>query len=76
MSDSMTLWTVAHQAPLNMGFSRQKYWSELPCPPAGDLPNPVIKLASPMSPALADGFFTANTTLEAPRSDTNGIKFA
>ena len=42
----------------------------------GDLPNPVIKLASPMSPALADGFFTATTTLEAPRSDTNDIKFA
>ena len=34
---SATLWTVAHQAPLSMGFSRQEYWSELPCPPSGDL---------------------------------------
>ena len=35
MSDSVTLWTVSHQAPLSMGFSRQKYWSELPCPLQG-----------------------------------------
>ena len=35
-----TPWTVAHQAPLSMGFSRQEYWSGLPCPPPGDLPNP------------------------------------
>ena len=38
-----TLWTVARQAPLSMGFSRQEYWSGLPCPPPGDLPNPDIK---------------------------------
>ena len=38
-----TLWTVAHQAPLSMGFSRQEYWSGLPCPPPGDLPDPGIK---------------------------------
>ena len=38
-----TLWTVACQAPLSMGFSRQEYWSGLPCPPPGDLPNPGIK---------------------------------
>ena len=38
-----TPWTVAHQAPLSMGFSRQEYWSGLPCPPPGDLPNPGIK---------------------------------
>ena len=37
------LWTVAHQAPLSMGFSRQAYWSELPCPPPEDLPTPGIK---------------------------------
>ena len=37
------LWTVAHQAPLSMGFSRQEYWSGLPCPPPGDLPDPGIK---------------------------------
>ena len=37
-------WTVAHQAPLSMGFSRQEYWSGLPCPAAGDLSDPVIFL--------------------------------
>ena len=42
-------WTVACQAPLSMGFSRQEYWSELPFPPPGDLPNQEIK---PRSPAL------------------------
>ena len=72
----MTLCTGAQQAPLYMGFFRQKYWSELPCPPAGNLPNPRIKLTSPMSPALADGFFTANATLETPRNGTNDIRFA
>ena len=51
----MTLWTAAHQAPLSMGFSRQEYWSGLPCPPPGDLPNPGIKLMSFMSPALDAG---------------------
>ena len=44
-----TLWTVARQAPLSMGFSRQEYWSGLPCPPPGDLPSPGIE---PRSPAL------------------------
>ena len=48
-----TLWTVAHQAPLFMGFFRQAYWSGLPCPPPGDLPDPGIEPASLMSPALA-----------------------
>ena len=38
-----TPWTVAHQAPLSVGFSRQKYWSGYPVPPPGDLPNPGIK---------------------------------
>ena len=42
-----TPWTVAHQAPLPMGFSRQEYWSELPFPSPGDLPDPGIKLRSP-----------------------------
>ena len=58
----MTLWTVAHQAPLSMGFSRQEYWNGLPCPPPGDLPNLGIKLMSFMSPALAGRFFTTSTT--------------
>ena len=50
----LTLWTVAHQAPLSMGFSRQEYWSGLPCPPPGDLPNPEIKPGSSESPALLE----------------------
>ena len=49
MSDPATLWTVAHQAPLSMGFSRQEYWSGLPFPSPGDLPDPGIE---PRSPAL------------------------
>ena len=48
-----TPWTAACQSPLSMGFSRQPYWSGLPCPPPGDLPDPGIKLVSLMSPALA-----------------------
>ena len=54
----VTLWTVAHQAPLSMGFSRQEYWSGLPCPPLGDVPYPGLEPMSPASPALAGGFFT------------------
>ena len=50
----VTPWTVARQAPLSMGFSRQEYWSGLPFPSPGDLPDPGIK---PTSPALAGGFF-------------------
>ena len=41
------LWTVTHQTPLSMGFSRPEYWNGLPCPSPGDLPNPVIKYRSP-----------------------------
>ena len=52
----VTPWTVAYQAPLSMGFSRQEYWSGLPCPPAGDLPEQGIEHASLMSPALAVRF--------------------
>ena len=52
----VTPWTIAHQAPLSMRFSRQEYWSGLPFPSLGDLPNPGIK---PRSPALqADSFPT------------------
>ena len=53
-----TLWTQARQAPLSMGFSRQEYWSELLCPPPGDLSNPGIEPASVASPPLAGEFFT------------------
>jgi len=50
-------WTVVCQAPLFMGISGQEYWSGLPCPPPGDLPNPGIEPTSLTSPALAGGFF-------------------
>jgi len=48
-------WNVAHQAPLPMGFHRQEYWSGLPFPSPGDLPDPGIE---PTSPALSRRFFT------------------
>ena len=59
------LWTVAHQAPLSMGFSTQEYWSGLPGPPPGDLPDPGIEPTFLMSPALAGFFFTTSATWEA-----------
>ena len=60
----VTLWTVAHQAPLSIGFSRQEYWGGLPFLLQG--PSwPRIEPASPMSPAFAVRFFTANTTWES-----------
>ena len=49
----MTLWTVAQQVPLSMGFSRQEYWSGLPRPPPGDLPHSEVEPTVLMSPALA-----------------------
>ena len=58
------LWTTAHQVPLSMGFSRQEYWSRLPLPSPGDLPDPEIKPTSLKSPALADGSFTTSATWE------------
>ena len=58
----VTLWTVAWEAPLSMGFSRQEYWSGLPFPPPGDLPGPGIETTSLMYPALAGRFFTTSTT--------------
>ena len=54
----VTPWTVAHQAPLSMEFSRQEYWSRLPFPSPGDLLDSGIELASFMSPSLEGGFFT------------------
>ena len=54
----MTPWTVAHQAPLSIGFSRQEYWSGLPFPPPGDLPDTGIEPTSATSPALEGEFFT------------------
>ena len=58
-------WTVACQAPLSMGSSKQEYWSGWPCPPPEDLPKPGIKPMSPTSPTLAGGFFTISATWEA-----------
>ena len=60
-----TLWAVVHQAPLSIRFSRQEYWSGLPCPPLGDLPDPGIKPISFTSPSLAGGFLTPSTIWEA-----------
>ena len=62
MSDSGTLWTGAHQAPQSLGLSKQGYWSGLPFPSPGDLPDPGIAMVSLMSPALAGGFFTTSAT--------------
>ena len=61
----VTLWTVAHQAPLSTGFSRQAYWSGLPCTPPGDLLDPGIEPESLTFPAFADRFFTTSATWEA-----------
>ena len=61
----VTLWTVARQAPGSMGFSRQEYWSGLPFPPPGDLPDPGIEPVSLASPSLSGRFFTTSTTWEA-----------
>ena len=58
MSDSVTPWIVACQAPLSMEFYRQEYWSRLPFPTPGGLPDPGIEPTSLASPALAGGFFT------------------
>ena len=76
VSDSVTLRIVACQAPLSMGFFRQEYWSGLPCSPPGDLPNSEIEPTSPVSPALADGFFTtvpAIRNLPANAGDVGSI---
>ena len=61
----VTMWTVAHQALLSIGFFRQEYWSGLPFPSPGDLSSPGIKHLSLTSPALAGGFFPTSTTWEA-----------
>ena len=66
----VTPWTVAHQAPLSMGISRQEYWSELPSPTPGDLPDPGIEHESLVSPVLAGGFSTAAPHGKPPPSST------
>ena len=54
---------MVHQDPLSMGFFRQEYWSGLPFPPPGDLPDPAMELASPASPTLVDRFFTTEPNI-------------
>ena len=61
-----TLWAVAYQTPLAMGFSRQEYWSGLPCAPPEDLLNPEIEPVSLTSPTLAGRFFTTRNTFLVP----------
>ena len=56
-----TIWTIAHQAPLSMKFSRQEFLSGLSFPTPRDLPNPGIEPASLVSPALVDRFFTTES---------------
>ena len=69
-----TLWTVASQAPLSIGFSRQEYWSRLPCPPPADLPDPRIEPTPLGSPAMAGRFFTTSSIWEALELYTSGFK--
>ena len=57
-STLVTPWTVAHQASLSLGFPRQEYWNGLPFLSPGDLPDPGVKTASPVSLALEGEFFT------------------
>ena len=61
-SPFVTPWIAAQQVPLYLGFSRQEYWSGLPCPPPGDLPDPGIEIESFTSPALAGRLFTTGAT--------------
>ena len=64
MSDFGTLWTVAYQSPLSMGFSRQEYWNGVSFPSPGNLSDPGIEPVALMSPALAVRFFTTSATWE------------
>ena len=59
------IWAIACQAPLSLGFFRHEYWSGLPCPPLGNLPDPGTEPASLVFPALAGEFFTTSATREA-----------
>ena len=69
---SHSVWSRGLQ-PLSLGFPRQEDWSELPFPPPGNLPDPGVKLESPVSPALARAFFTTIATWEAPQKDPNPL---
>ena len=69
MSDSAAPWTVAHLAPLSMGFSRQEYWRGFPFPSPGDIPNPGIEPESPLSPALQVDLLSHQGSLKSERTD-------
>jgi len=69
-----TPWTVTYQVPLSLGFSRQEYWSGLPCLQQGTLPNPGIKPTSLTSPAWAGSFFTTSATWEAIKCEYTWVK--
>ena len=69
----VTLWTIAHQAPLSMGFSWQEYWNELPCPLPEDLSDPGIEPASLKPPASAGMLFATNATWQAPKSNVHTL---
>ena len=74
MSNSFEIpWTIALQSPLSMEFSRQEYWSGLPCPPSGDLPYPGTEPESLVSPALAGEFFTTEPPGK-PIKSSNSLK--
>ena len=64
----LTLWTITCQVPLSMEFSRQEYWSGLPCFSPGDLSYPGIEPKSLVFPALAQGFFTTSPMWEAQQA--------
>ena len=64
VSDCNPIVYIAHQAPPSMGFPRQEYWSQLPFPPPGDLPDQGIELESPASPALAGRSLTTEPSAE------------
>ena len=70
----VTLWTVAHEASMSMGFSRQEYWSGSPFPPPGDLLDLRIKPASLLPFALSGEFFTTSTIWEASQKLANHLK--
>ena len=69
MSDSAILWTLAYQAPVSMGFSRQQCWGGLPFSPPGDLPDPGIE---PQSPALGADYLPPEPPEKPVHQETRG----
>ena len=73
VSASVTLWTVARQAPLSMGFPRHEYWNGLPFPTPGDISNSGIQPRTPASPALPGRFFITLPPENRIRAGSSGI---